>query len=171
MKTTIVNEAWHEKVDVKTGEVLELEHSEGTKTIIKQEPPYVKMYIDDVMYMADMPKAYSGLTYSLLKRATYADKNGDGLHVYTPVYVKQEICKECGFEKLQSLTNALGKLCKASIIKKLGTGAYQLNPFLFGRGEWKDIDKIRMTWEYDIKGKSFATCFTYKQNDEEAENE
>lgn len=159
-KTTIEYQAVREQVDTQTGEVVQMEISTDTRTIHKTEPPYIKLYIEDMLYTKDMPKSLSGLTYSLLKRARYAK---EGLRVDVSTYVKHEILAECGYEKLQSLTNALGKLCKGNIIRRLGSGTYQLNPYLFGRGEWKDIDNIRATWDYNaIKGRTFAVALTYK---------
>ena len=29
---------------------------------------------------------------------------------------------------------------------RIKTGLYQFNPFLFGKGDWKDISKIRTTY-------------------------
>lgn len=167
-RTEIVNEAVQRIIDGSTGEIIEEHQSIGTRTIFKQEPPYVKLYLEDMLYMRDMPKSLSGLTYSLAKRSTYAD-NDDGLCVYLPTYVKQQILEECGYEKMQSLNNALVKLCKGEIIRRLGTGAYQLNPYLFGRGDWKAIERIRMTWDYDgIKGKTFSTSFSYTPEEQAA---
>lgn len=169
-KTTIVNEAVFTQVD-ENGVIIGQDRSVGTRTIYKQEPPYIKLYLEDILYMADMPKSLSGLTYSLAKRATFADKD-QGLIIYLPLFVKQQICDECGYEKMQSLTNAIGKLCKGNIIRRLGTGAYQLNPYLFGRGEWKDIDNIRATWDYDaINGRTFSASFTYKDENGEITDE
>ena len=165
-KTTIVNEAVYTQLD-ENGVIIGQDRSVGTRTIYKQEPPYVKLYLEDILYMADMPKSLSGLTYALAKRATFADKD-DRLVIYLNTFLKQQICTECGYEVMQSLNNAINKLCKGNIIKRLGAGTYQLNPYLFGRGEWKDIDKIRMTWDYDaIKGRSFSTAFTYKNENGE----
>lgn len=169
MKTTIVNEATVNVVD-EDGVIIHQEKSVGTRTIYKQEPPYIKLYLEDILYMSDMPKSLSGLTYSLAKRATFADKD-QGLVVYLPTFLKQQLLEECGYAKLHSLDNAIGKLCKGGIIKRLGTGAYQLNPYLFGRGEWKDIDNIRATWDYDaIKGRTFSASFTYKDENNEEDN-
>lgn len=157
-------------VDGQTGEVLQnIEHSQtGTKTIRSAEPPYVKFYIEDMLYMSDMPKTYTNLTYELIKRATYANEE-EGLCVSLTPYTKSKICTACGWDKLRSLNNALTKLVKGGILKRLGTGTYQLNPYLFGKGEWRDIENIRMTWEYNMKGRTFATSFTYKEQAEEAE--
>ena len=77
-------------------------------------------------------------------------------------YIKEEICRECGYTNVRSLNNDLTKLVKGCIIKRLGTGTYQLNPHIFGKGEWKDIESIQATWDYnDIKGKTFNTVFSY----------
>lgn len=167
-KTTIVNEAWRETIDGQTGEVLQLEHSEGTRTIIKQEPAYIKLYIQDVLYLRDMPAGLTGVMYALLKEATYADK---GLRIYLPTGLKKELIAAVGTTKA-AFDNALSKLCKGQIIRRVSTGVYELNPFFFGRGEWKDIDRIRATWDYDsIKGRTFQATVTRKDGTTETMGE
>lgn len=154
-------------VDVSSGEVLQEEtHTQtASKTIRTAEPPYIKLYIEDMLYMADMPKTYTNITYSLAKRASYANEE-EGLCVALTPFIKEKICKECGWTETRSLNNALSKLVKGNIIKRLGTGTYQLNPYLFGKGEWKDIEKVRMTWEYNIHGRTYSAAFTYKDKTE-----
>ena len=160
-------------VDGQTGEVLQnIEHSQtGTKTIRTAEPPYIKLYVEDMLYMCDMPKTYTNLTLELVKRASYANDE-EGLCVSLNSFVKGKICTACGWDKMRSLNNALTKLVKGNILKRLGTGTYQLNPFLFGKGEWKDIENIRMTWDYSMtKGKTFSTAFTYSEKANVNQNE
>lgn len=167
-KTTIVNEAWRETVDGQTGEVLQLEHSEGTRTIYKQEPPYIKLYIQDILYMQDMPKGLTNVVYALLDNALFADK---GLRIFLPTGLKKELIEKLGTTRA-AFDNALAKLCKGQIIRREGTGVYALNPYFFGKGEWKDIDKLRMTWEYDaIKGKTFTGAIIRKDGTSEPTGE
>lgn len=144
MKTTIVNEAWRVRENA-DGEVLQAEHSVGTRTIYTQEPPYIKLYIQDVLYMQDMPRGLTNVMYALLKHATFADR---GLLIYLPAGLKKKLIEEAWTTKA-TFDNALSKLCKGQIIKREDVGVYSLNPYFFGRGEWKDIDKIRATWDYD----------------------
>lgn len=155
-------------VDAQTGEILQ-EHTEehvAEKAIRTTEPPYIKLYIEDVLYLSDMPKSYANLTYELAKRASFANDD-EGLCVALTGFIKNKILTSLGWDNMRSLNNALAKLTKGNIIKRLGTGTYQLNPYLFGRGEWKDIESIRMSWNYDaIQGKTFSTSFTYKQEKE-----
>lgn len=155
-------------VDGSTGEILAVEEHKqtGTKTIRSAEPSYIKLYIDDILYMASIPKAYTPLVYELAKRASYANEE-EGMCVALTGFIRQKICEKCGWKDTRIINNYLSKLIKGNIIKRLGTGTYQLNPHLFGRGEWKDIEKIRMTWDYDaVRGKTFQTTFTYKEEDE-----
>ena len=41
------------------------------------EPPFVKLYLQDVLYLSDVPKSHESIIFELIKRATYAgDKYG-----------------------------------------------------------------------------------------------
>lgn len=167
-KTTIEYQAVREQVDVETGEVVQMEVSTDTRTIHKQEPPFIKLYIADVLYMRDMPKGLTNIVYALLEQATYASK---GLRVYVPTGLKNEIIKQLDIPR-QTFNNALVKLCKGNILRRIDTGVYELNPYFFGRGEWKDIDNLRMTWEYDaIKGKTFQGAIIRKDGTSEPTGE
>lgn len=151
-KTTIECEIVREQVDHETGKLVKKDIDRTTKTIHKQEPPFVKLYIADMLYLQDMPKGLTNVVYALLEHAAYASK---GLRVYLPSGLKKEIIEQLGIPK-QTFSNALVKLCKGEILRRVDTGVYELNPYLFGRGEWKDIDNLRVTWNYDaIKGRTF----------------
>ena len=168
MKTVFetVIERVDSQIDSTTGEVL-ASNSVATKTtqvVHKAEPSYIKVYIKDMLYMQDMPKALSDITLALARKASFAD---EGLRVALTPYIKDEICKECGYKNMRSLNNDLSKLVKGRILKRLGVGTYQLNPHLFGKGEWKDIESIQATWNYDeIKGKTFNAVFSYNDKKE-----
>ena len=82
--------------------------------------------------------------------------------------LKRLIAKELDIKNSRSINNALTDFVKADILKRLETGVYQFNPYLFGRGDWRDIDRLRMTVDYTLEGKSFATMIAYKNAEEEA---
>lgn len=148
-------------VDTETGEVLGAE----TTTVYShgEEPPYVKMYIQDILYMADMERRYEALTRAMLKRIDYADRE-NGLCIELTMRKKKLILKEIGWKNVQSIDNGVQKLLKGKIIYRVERGVYRFNPYLFGRGDWKSIEKIRMQIDYnDIKGRSFQTNFKYKK--------
>jgi hypothetical protein len=48
-------------------------------------------------------------------------------------------------------------LVKKNIIFRVDTGLYKGNPFLFGKGEWRDIRELRMTVVFDKEGQNIST--------------
>lgn len=169
-QTTIVNETTRQKIDAQTGEILEMEQSIGTRTIYKQEPPYIKLYLQDILYLNDVPKSLTNVLYALLSYVTYADQE-NGMCIPLNGFIKSQIREKCGMDNPRTLNNALSKLVKGNILKRIGTGTYQLNPYFFGRGDWKDIANIRATWNYDaISGRSFQAAITYNAGQGAAQN-
>lgn len=129
------------------------------------EPSYIKLYLQDILYLSDMPKKHSKILYALLKRASYAGEK-DGMQVCLSSGLKRMIIKELGMKNIGSIDNALSDLVKGKVLYRLETGVYQFNPYLFGKGDWQDIERLRMEINYDdIQGRTFKTVCEYHQND------
>lgn len=111
------------------------------------EPDYIKIYLQDVLYLKDMSSQYASAVLSLLKRATYAGENHGMCIVLAPL-IRDDICAELGLKNRQSLSNILRKLVQGEILYSVGRNVYRLNPYLFGKGTWADIAKIRMEVTY-----------------------
>ena len=132
------------------------------------EPNYIKLYLQDVLYLTDMPGRYSGLLMALLKRVSYAGSE-DGLCVPLLPRTKRIICQELGWKGVQTLDNALRALVKGDILFRVDRGLYRLNPYLFGRGEWQDISRLRMTINYsEMEGRTFQAVIERKEELEAA---
>lgn len=130
------------------------------------EPPYIKLYIQDILYLSDMPKQYVAVTEALLKRVSYAGDE-DGMCVTLVPRTKENICKELGWKNIQTLDNALQKLIKGKIIERVDRSIYRFNPYLFGKGDWQDIARLRLEVNYDdIKGRTFMTHINYKEEED-----
>ena len=77
--------------------------------------------------------------------------------------VKRLMCRELCIKSPQTISNALSKLTKADILKRIETGVYALNPHLFGKGDWRDIEKLRLNVDYTLDGyKTFSAAIKYK---------
>jgi hypothetical protein len=123
-----------ETIDHATGEVL---HEEKSKTIqLPNEPPYVKLYLDDLMKLKDLPKGSSTVLYELIKRINY-----DGQLIINGS-LKRMIAKDIGIQE-NSISNAITKFIKKDIMSRLDKGIYVFNPNLFAKGSWTDIRKLR----------------------------
>lgn len=131
------------------------------------EPPFVKLYLQDITYHADLPKNYSNILYELLKFMSYAGDK-DGMVIFINSYVKEKVAANLGLtgkNPKQSIDNAISKLVKGKLLIRIGRGTYRANPYFFGRGDWQDIARLRLEINYDeIKGKTFKTVCEYKED-------
>ena len=127
------------------------------------EPSYIKLYLQDIMYLSDMPRKYVAITEALLKRVAYAGEV-DGLCVTLVPRTKKTICQELGWKNVASLDNALQKLMAGKILYRVDRGIYRFNPYLFGRGDWQDVARLRLEIKYDeIQGRTFQTNVDYTE--------
>ena len=130
------------------------------------EPSYIKLYLQDILYLSDIPNKHTQVLYELLKRSTYAGDK-DGMQVIVNSYVKNCIKDKLGLKNVGSISNAITELVKGKILYRVGTGAYNFNPYLFGKGDWQDVSRLRLEVNYDdIKGKTFKTVCEYNDKKE-----
>jgi len=131
------------------------------------EPSYIKLYLQDVLYLADMPKHHEKILYELLKRSTYAGDT-EGMQVCLSSGLKRIMMEHLELKNIRSINNALSDLVKGKVLYRIETGVYQFNPYLFGKGDWQDISKLRLQIDYnDIKGRTFKTVCDYKETEKE----
>lgn len=125
------------------------------------EPAYIKLYLQDVLYLSDMPTKHSAVLYELLKRASYAGDK-DGMQVIINASLKRRIAESLGLKNVGSISNAITDFVKGKILYRADVGMYNFNPYLFGKGDWQDISRLRLEINYDdIKGKTFKTVCEY----------
>jgi len=154
--------------DGQTGEVLRQNQTINWGA----EPDYVKLYLQDVLYLSDMPPQYGKLLLALLKRSSYADAE-QGMRIVLAPIIKREICQEVGYATVQTFDNNLSKLVKGGLLYRVDRGVYCLNPYLFGRGAWTDIAELRMNVSYKPEtGRTFwATVQGRTEREEQREND
>lgn len=129
------------------------------------EPAYIKLYLQDVLYLSDMPTKHSAILYELLKRASYAGDK-DGMQVIINASLKRRIKETLGFKNMSSVNNAITDFVKGKILYRVDVGMYNFNPYLFGKGDWQDISRLRLEINYDeIKGKTFKSVCEYKEDE------
>lgn len=135
-----------------TGEVLtEVE----TKVVqFPQEPPYVKMYIEDLCMLVGVADADQALLRHLLVRLDY-----EGFVAITP-RIRESIAKSLNITP-KTIRNRLNNLVKADLIKPIARNDYRVNPRYFARGKWKEVCEQRIAYSmkitYTEKGRSITT--------------
>lgn len=141
--------------------------SSDTSRVINlpSEPPYVKMYIEDISRLFDVSQGPRAVLYQLVRKLDY-----DGFISLTPAS-RARIASSCGLG-IGTFNNYLTQLCKAAILRNVGRGEYEMNPHLFAKGEWKDISKRRQAFQLSITyqdGKRIIKGNTINAEDEQKE--
>lgn len=126
------------------------------------EPNYIKVYLDTILYLKDLPKGLNGILYAFLKRMSY------GNQLVVNAALKRQIAKELVLS-LSSINNAISKFVKGELLIREDTGLYLVNPHLFGKGDWKDIAKIRLNVTFEAEGKTIMTEIEKKEIKEKVE--
>jgi len=147
------------KGSVTKSAVREIGHSKG-------EPPFVKLYLDNVLFLSDMPKGLSSILYALLERMPYGVGKGFAINAA----IRREIATELGITE-GSVRNAITKLTQGTLLIRKDTGLYMFNPHFFGKGDWKDIEYLRLEICYDYRGRTFMAEVKHKKQQKQIEGQ
>jgi len=127
------------------------------------EPPFVKMYLADILYLKDMPRGLNPILHILLKNIQWGSNQ-----LILNASLKKRMAQEINL-KVATIEKAITQFVKANILIREDKGIYTFNPFLFGCGHWNDIQQIRTTIVYDLNGRTFQSNLTKNEDcDEEA---
>lgn len=143
-----------------TGEVKEEYTTFNAK--FEAEPAYVKFYTADMLYLSDIPSGLNTILIALLKKMSYDND------IFINSSLKRIIAEETG-KKFETVNKSITQFVKGNILIRKDTGHYIFNPYIFGKGQWKDIKSIRVTIDYNLEGRRFTSVV--ESSDSEAQNE
>jgi hypothetical protein len=135
-----------ETVDKETGESLKT----YTEAIIPREPDFIKLYLESITKLNDVQGWTDPILYELLKLMNYRNE------IVLNAAVKKRMSAEIGIST-RTIDNALYMLVKKDIIFREDIGLYKGNPYLFGKGEWRDIRELRMAVVFNPTGQTIST--------------
>ncbi len=133
-------------VDILTGEVIKT----YSESVVQKEPDYVKLYLESITKLNDVQGWTDPILHELLRLMNY------GNEIVLNAAVKKRMALGLKIST-RTIDNALSMLVKKNIIFRVDTGLYKGNPFLFGKGEWRDIRELRMTVVFDKEGQNIST--------------
>ena len=123
-----------ETINHETGEVIS---SSVVRRYRGDEPNYVKLYLEDISYLHNLPKRASPILLELLKYVTYGTQE-----IMLNAYSKKSIASSVGIA-MKTLDNNLQEFVRSGVLDRVATGTFKLNPYLFGKGDWKTINDLR----------------------------
>ena len=135
-KTTKINEV---------GEIIETEKEQIIN--FQKTDDFVMTFTKDLGYLKNLSKGEIVLFFGLLQ---IVNNNNE---IILNAGIKKRMSENFDI-KIESINVLLSQLVKKNMILKTDEmGVYLLNVFLFGKGKWTDIKKMRMMIEWDFKEK------------------
>ena len=121
-------------IDHQTGEITQ-------STVVRRyrgdEPNYVKLYLQDIAYLHGLPASAKDIMGELLQYVSYGTQE-----IVLNKAIKDRIAANIN-TSVKTVDNRLQELVKVGIIDRVAVGTYTLNPYLFGKGDWKTISELR----------------------------
>lgn len=109
-----------------------------------KEPPFIKLYLNDIVLLKNLPSSCSSILYELMKLMTWDNK------IVLNSSIKKNIMAALNI-KTSTLNNTLSQFVKKKILYRLDVGIYMPNPYLFARGDYSDINQLRLIIDYAPK--------------------
>lgn len=130
---------------------MRMDHSSGEITAsedvnvvwIPREPPYVKMYIEDLSRIVGLSSGAQSVLYELASKIDY-----DGIVTITKG-TRNRIAEKTGLKE-PTVRNRISDLVSAGVMRKAGYCEYEMNPNLFAKGDWQDIYKRRQAFKLEV---------------------
>lgn len=145
-------------VNHETGEIT----SRTTVFQFDKEPNYIKLYFDCLGIVLDnegLNTCFNDMLVEVLALGSYAN---EGQHVVLNAYNKKIVCERTG-KGSRRLEQAIKAWTDNGVLKRVARGTYQINPWIFGKGEWRDIRSLRAT--FDFSNSQLTTEREYEQRD------
>lgn len=157
-------------ISTETGEILEDDTEKQTK--IGKEPPFIKVYTDCMLVLNNIDTALSAPLIAFGNHMTFAnDKSLAFRHVVrTDSLVRADVASRCGVSDVM-VKKWIKKFVEAEIFipivddqGKRKRGVYYVNPWVIGKGEWKDIKKLRGEFMLSDDMTKIGTCIIDEKN-------
>lgn len=122
---------------------------------VGREPDYIKIYTDCMLVFNNMDIALSPFIVAFGRHMTYANDGNSNFRctVRTDELVRRDVAEYCGVSdrRVQQAIKALVDsevFIPIQINGRKKRGIYFVNPWVVGKGEWKDIKTLRGQFEF-----------------------
>jgi hypothetical protein len=139
----VYNQVTESYFDNETGQITS--QSDIKMSYVESEPNFIKMYVDDILKLKNVPAASNEVLRVLLSQMKY----GNIVVLIKPI---KEIISDITGLKINTINKSVQNLCDAGILIRRNRGVYIVDPNLFAKGKWQDIKKLRLTIDYEKDG-------------------
>lgn len=117
------------EITSRTSNVVELKR-------LPPEPEYIKLYVEDIGKLHGLSPAHREVLLYVAAASGY-----DGI---ATISARRKAAIAMTIKgTVKTVSNALTECVKAKLLRRVGHGEYEPNPFIFGRGSWAEIRERR----------------------------
>lgn len=121
---------------------------------LPSEPPFIKMYIDDLSHFIGLKERHRDVVFELIKKLDF-----EGMVTLTP-RTRSVIAERLKISD-QSFRNYLSEVVKTGLFKRISHNEFEVNPHYFARGDWQSVYHRRkefvMEIRYTAKGRKITS--------------
>lgn len=148
----VTREQTHTEYNSETGELSRVIVQDA---YVGKEPDYIKIYTDCMLVLNRLNPALSPFIIAFSRWMTYANFSQEEFRctVQTNEIVRRDVANYVGVSDAR-VKQAIKELVEAEIFipltidGKKKRGIYFVNPWVVGKGEWKDIKQLRGQFEF-----------------------
>lgn len=126
------------------GEILE--HIQDLTIPVGEEPPYYKVYLQDLSNVMGLNPTERSVFEALCANMSFTNI------VVLIKPIKEMLCEMAG-RKYDTIKAAISSLTAKGMLIRKDRAVYLVNPKYAARGHWADIKALRLTIEYNDSGR------------------
>ncbi len=146
-------------LDKETGEVVQ--ETQVSSWVLDREPDFVKLYVDDIGSLFNLSN--TDILFAFVRKMNYDNE------IALNASIKRDISKTLK-TTVSNIDKMISKYVKEDILIRKDRGLFLVNPYIFGRGKWQDIRKIRLSIEYTLSGRKIVSAIEKQEPEEEQWN-
>lgn len=126
------------------GEILE--HIQDLTIPVGEEPPYYKVYLQDLSNVMGLNPTEKAVFEALCANMSFTNM------VVLIKPIKEILCNITG-KRFDTVKSAIISLTRKGMLIRKDRAVYLVNPKYAARGHWADIKALRLTIEYNDEGR------------------
>lgn len=142
-------------LDVESGEVIQ--ETQTSIYTLDREPDFVKLYVDDIRHLYNISN--TDILLAFVRKMNYDNE------IALNASIKRDISNALG-TTVSNIDKMISKYVQKDILIRKDRGLFLVNPYLFGRGKWQDIRKIRLSIEYTLEGRKVVSSIEKHETEE-----
>jgi len=161
-KSKIISTVTETVTEKSTGEIIQ--NREVLTRRLPKEENFVKLYLNHITSLIGLPPSSAGVLLYIVREMPYTNE-----FVINPG-IRKRIAIEVGI-KSRTVSSVITSLVKKTLLVRVKDeqGIFMVNPMIFAKGNWSQIQEIQTTYTYRKNEMEISTKFKKKDEFQSSE--